>query len=450
MDVNASSCVSCPSWLPSNPWWIYILVDATLYLSAWGLLALGCVIRWCWRRGGRCHIAHPSRMRIALSLISLTTSASQFARKTRVLLIMEVFYVVLNFVYFCLYVVRSYFGVATQLSILLSCYLALEVGLCTLLVVPCLLRLMHSKSVFKAILYPTTIADVLTLPHPFVSLAIGCDWLGLRAARFITIVNIRNLLMHLQVIRSFLTRAVVEFLLRLMAMLLTAAGIIHLLETSGDPWDLPSGGGSCSVVSRVTLTWPDYIYFGITTLTTVGYGDITPKTSLGKVYVMLFMLGGLSVVALAVGPIKDLLLPGERYLSRSFPDIRGQHVVVCGSLSARRVSQLLQDLLHPDRVSVLERPDVVFLSEQFPTADMKRAVHNHFPYARLLVGSPLKRKDLRRVQLREAGACIILADMTATEEESADGSAVMRYIAVKNFTKDVRVIMQVLKVSSFP
>ena len=451
MDTNASSCLSCPQWLPSNPWWIYILVDATIYLSMWGLLALGYAVRWRWRRGRQRHALHTSNLRVSCYITSLLKKAADiFARETRVVVAVEVFYAVLNLVYVCLYVVRSYFGIATQLSVLLSWYLALEVCLCTLLVVPLLLRLVHSKSTYKALLYPTTIADALTLPHPFVSLAIGCDWLGLRAARFGTIINVRNLLMHLQIIRSFLTRAVVEFLLRLAAMLLVAAGIIHLLETSGDPWDAPNSGRSCFVVSKVTLVWPDYVYFGITTLTTVGYGDITPKTTLGKVYVMLFMLGGLSLVALAVGPVKDLLLPEERYLSRHFPDIRGQHIVICGSLSAHRMTRLLQDLLHPDRVSVLDRPDLVFLSEQFPTADMKRAVQSHFPHARLLVGSPLKRKDLQRVHLKEAGACIILADMTATEEESADGSAVMRCIAVKNFTKDVRVIMQVLKVSPFP
>ena len=451
MDVNVSSCFSCPPWLPSNPWWIYIVVDATIYLSVCALLALGYAVRWCWRRGGQGRTAHPSHMRIACYVASLKRrSSSLFARKTRVVIAIEAFYVALNLVYLFLYVVRSYFGIATKLSVFLSCYLAVETCLCTLLVVPFLLRLMHSKNMLVALLYPTTIADALTLPHPFVSLAIGCDWLGLRALRFLTIVSIRDLLMHLHVIRSLLIGAIVAFLLRMVAMLLTAAGVIHLLETSGDPWDMPNSGGSCTAERRTAFTWPDYVYFGITTLTTVGYGDITPKTTLGKVYVMLFMLGGVSLVALAAGSIKDLLLPDEKYISRYFPNLNGRHIVVCGSLGGRRMTRLLQDLLHPDRVSVLDRPDVVFLSEQYPTADMKKAVQSHFPHARLLVGSPLKRKDLQRVQLREAGACIILADMTTTDEELADGSAVMRYIAVKNFAKDVRIIMQVLKVSLLP
>ena len=447
MDVNASSCYSCLSWLPSNPWWVYIVVDAAMYLSMWGLVALAHVVWWCWRRGRLGRTTHPSCVRIAHCGASLKRTVTSFFAKAQVVIGLEILYGFVNFVYLCLYVVRSYFGVTVQLSVILSCYLAVEAFLCVVLVSSFLFRLLHSKNILLALLYPTTIADALTIFHPFVSLAIGCDWLGLRAVRFGLIVRGRYLLMHLRIVSTFLSGAIVHFLLRLVGMLLAAAGIVHLLEASGDPWEVNSSGGSCAVVERVAFTWPDYVYFGIITLTTVGYGDIAPKTVLGKVCVVLFMLAGLFLVAIALGPIKELLVSDGQYYARHLPDLHEKHIVVCGSLSGRRMTRLLQGLLHPARVPPLERPDVIFLSEQNPTADVKSVLQSHFPHARFMIGTLLKRKDLQRVQLREAGTCIILADLTTTEEESADGSAVMRYIAVKNFTKQVRIIMQVLKVS---
>lgn len=39
----------------------------------------------------------------------------------------------------------------------------------------------------------------------------------------------------------------------------------------------------------------DSLYFTITTLTTVGYGDLTPKTYLGRSFTMFYMIFGISI-----------------------------------------------------------------------------------------------------------------------------------------------------------
>lgn len=43
-------------------------------------------------------------------------------------------------------------------------------------------------------------------------------------------------------------------------------------------------------------SWVDSYYFSVMTLTTVGYGDITPVTDIGKIFTTLYVLGGLGVV----------------------------------------------------------------------------------------------------------------------------------------------------------
>jgi voltage-gated potassium channel len=42
--------------------------------------------------------------------------------------------------------------------------------------------------------------------------------------------------------------------------------------------------------------WVDSFYFSVMTLTTVGYGDLAPETSTGKIFTTFFVFGGLGIV----------------------------------------------------------------------------------------------------------------------------------------------------------
>lgn len=44
------------------------------------------------------------------------------------------------------------------------------------------------------------------------------------------------------------------------------------------------------------LTWIDAFYFSVTTLTTVGYGDLAPKTDFGKVFTSIYILVGIGII----------------------------------------------------------------------------------------------------------------------------------------------------------
>lgn len=45
------------------------------------------------------------------------------------------------------------------------------------------------------------------------------------------------------------------------------------------------------------LSWLDSFYFCVITLTTVGYGDITPQTNIGKIFTMFYILIGVGIIA---------------------------------------------------------------------------------------------------------------------------------------------------------
>lgn len=65
---------------------------------------------------------------------------------------------------------------------------------------------------------------------------------------------------------------------------------------------------------------PQAVYWGIVTITTVGYGDITPVTVLGKMLASLMMLTGFAIIAVPTGIVSAEL---SRELQSIRPDYRG-------------------------------------------------------------------------------------------------------------------------------
>ncbi len=55
------------------------------------------------------------------------------------------------------------------------------------------------------------------------------------------------------------------------------------------------------------------LYWAITTLTTVGYGDITPLTNLSRIYGMIVMIIGLVVYGVVIGNVSRLMSLADRY-----------------------------------------------------------------------------------------------------------------------------------------
>ena len=43
-------------------------------------------------------------------------------------------------------------------------------------------------------------------------------------------------------------------------------------------------------------SWVDSLYFAVTTLTTVGYGDLSPTTDVSKLFTTFYIFGGLGIV----------------------------------------------------------------------------------------------------------------------------------------------------------
>ncbi|MBL0293219.1 MAG: two pore domain potassium channel family protein [Saprospiraceae bacterium] len=51
--------------------------------------------------------------------------------------------------------------------------------------------------------------------------------------------------------------------------------------------------------------WLDSLYFCVITLTTIGYGDFTPRTDLGKIFNIFYIIIGLGLILSFIQTIRD-------------------------------------------------------------------------------------------------------------------------------------------------
>ncbi len=61
------------------------------------------------------------------------------------------------------------------------------------------------------------------------------------------------------------------------------------------------------------LEWLDSIYFSVITLTTVGYGDISPKTDAGKIFTIFYVLIGIGIVAFSANYLLTTAVKRSRH-----------------------------------------------------------------------------------------------------------------------------------------
>uniref|UniRef100_A0A3Q2QK75 Calcium-activated potassium channel subunit alpha-1 n=1 Tax=Fundulus heteroclitus TaxID=8078 RepID=A0A3Q2QK75_FUNHE len=271
-----------------------------------------------------------------------------------------------------------------------------------------------------------SVVDFFTVPPVFVSVYLSRSWLGKE--------ELSSLIYRLN---SSLNNSIklVNLCSIFISTWLTAAGFIHLVENSGDPWE--------NFQNSQTLSYWECVYLLMVTMSTVGYGDVYAKTTLGRLFMVFFILGGLAMFASYVPEIIELIGNRKKY-GGSYSAVNGRkHIVVCGHITLESVSNFLKDFLHKDRDDV--NVEIVFLHNISPNLELEALFKRHFTQVEFYQGSVLNPHDLARVKIESADACLILANKYCADPDAEDASNIMRVISIKNYHPKIRIITQMLQ-----
>nr|XP_054606348.1 calcium-activated potassium channel subunit alpha-1 isoform X22 [Nothobranchius furzeri] len=280
-----------------------------------------------------------------------------------------------------------------------------------------------------------SVVDFFTVPPVFVSVYLNRSWLGLRFLRALRLIQFSEILQFLNILKTSNSIKLVNLCSIFISTWLTAAGFIHLVENSGDPWE--------DFKNSQTLSYWECVYLLMVTMSTVGYGDVYAKTTLGRLFMVFFILGGLAMFASYVPEIIELIGNRKKY-GGTYSAVNGRkHIVVCGHITLESVSNFLKDFLHKDRDDV--NVEIVFLHNISPNLELEALFKRHFTQVEFYQGSVLNPHDLARVKIESADACLILANKYCADPDAEDASNIMRVISIKNYHPKIRIITQMLQ-----
>jgi voltage-gated potassium channel len=163
----------------------------------------------------------------------------------------------------------------------------------------------------------SAIIDLLAIiPFYFIFLPVDLRFLrGLRAIRLFRIFKLARYVHALKVFNIVIYQRKEQLILSfvfIMVMLVTASSLMFYIENEAQP------------ESFVSI--PSTMWWGIATITTVGYGDMYPMTSLGRFLGGIIAITGIAMFALPAGIISSGL---TEFLQTSKKDKKCPH---CGEL----------------------------------------------------------------------------------------------------------------------
>ncbi|MDD5641669.1 MAG: potassium channel family protein [Syntrophales bacterium] len=235
-------------------------------------------------------------------------------------------------------------------------------------------------------------------------------------------------------IASFLEvlhRERVSYLLGAVALVILLGGLGFSLFESGGPWVDRFGNG---------------IWWALVTLTTVGYGDVVPKSLGGRLVGMGLMLGGVLTLSLLTATVASVFISRKFRRERGLEAIKSvNHIMILGWHYDGEflLDQLLRRLPSPIPVVLVNRlpaEQLEALKERFATFDLQ-----------YLWGDPSREDILLKANVRTASKALVLAERQEAETaEQVDQRTLLTSLTLKSLNSKIRVLAELLRPENRP
>ncbi|MBN8704275.1 MAG: NAD-binding protein [Bacteroidetes bacterium] len=206
--------------------------------------------------------------------------------------------------------------------------------------------------------------------------------------------------------------------------------IVHFIEADANP---------------LYSTIEDSIYWAVVTISTTGYGDIVPKTTIGRVAAGTMMLFGIVIMSLFTASISSILVSRKIQTQRGLMNIYVKnHIVICGYFPTIR--NVIQSLYKQDSHAVL----VLINDYEQDTIDLllSEFSKNNLHFVR---GNFSNEVFLEKAKIKDAQSVIILPDISHDKVNSKfDEMTLMTVLTLKQIAPNAKIFTHVVDKELIP
>jgi voltage-gated potassium channel len=194
--------------------------------------------------------------------------------------------------------------------------------------------------------------------------------------------------------------------------------------------------------SRINTLF-DAIWYTLVTLTTVGYGDITPNSVLGRTAAMFLLVVGVAIFGILSGKFASFLLDRQQKKGRGLI-IMGKmknHFLICGWKPG--FEKILEGILFANPEIPADR--IIIVNNADRTEIETILANEKFKGINFLYGDFTDEEILMKAQIKNAERVLILADRSKQYSSlETDSRTVLGVITIKNLSPKVYCVAEII------
>ena len=180
------------------------------------------------------------------------------------------------------------------------------------------------------------------------------------------------------------------------------------------------------------------LWWTIVTMTTVGYGDFTPHTFLGRLFAIIIMLSGISLIAIITGTISSIFTSKKIMEDRGLEKINlSGHIVLCGWNT--NAQNIISNLVEHNK-----NLNFVLINEELESE--MNSVLSKFKQVKYVKGDYALDSILINASIEKAEHAIILSDA----EKYNDDKTIISALTMKNINSEIKIIADLVNKDKVP
>jgi voltage-gated potassium channel len=182
-------------------------------------------------------------------------------------------------------------------------------------------------------------------------------------------------------------------------------------------------------------------WWAIVTMTTVGYGDFSPETPEGRVFAVLIMFAGITLVSLLTASISSIFVAQKIREGKGLEKLDlTDHIVMCGwNMNADKLINSLYELkLNKNNF------DLVLVNEL--SEEEINQVKSRFSKIKIhfVAGDFTQEETLLRASVISSSSVIVIPNNLNNDNESHDEKTIFATLTIKSIDASIRVVAYLL------